>query len=151
MTNFKPNSEIKHFNARVDPKVASLRGLFNRAKNNAKKRKISWNLSFDAFTAVILCSCFWCDAAPISHYNVSISTNGYTQRKSESYLTKHGWITHNGLDRIENTMGYELKNVIPACKYCNFARNDRTVLEFKEWIEKISTYQKSLFTPTAVA
>jgi|SRR5579864_1758038 len=151
MTNFTPNSEVAHGNARSHPKVASLQGLFRRAQNNAKHRGLRWDLSFADFIAVVNCGCFWCDAPPTERYNVAISLNGYTQRKFESHRTKYGWITYSGLDRIDNTGGYELKNVVPACKYCNFARNDRTVLEFRAWLDRITSFQKSLNFPAVVA
>ncbi len=143
MTNFTPNAEVVHGNTKHDPKFASLRGLFHRSHMNAKRRGIPWQISLEEFIAVVLCNCFWCDAPPSDIYNVAITKNGYTQRKFQSYLTKHGWIKHGGLDRIDTSSGYELRNVLPACKYCNFARNDRTVLEFQDWIYQVTNFRKT--------
>jgi hypothetical protein len=46
-----------------------------------------------------------------------------------------------GIDRIDNSRGYESDNVAPACKRCNQARNDQTQEEFLNWIERVAHFQ----------
>lgn len=41
-----------------------------------------------------------------------------------------------GLDRINNTKGYSLKNITPCCKDCNFAKANKTPREFIKWIKR---------------
>jgi hypothetical protein len=40
----------------------------------------------------------------------------------------------NGIDRINSDLGYELGNVVPCCKHCNFAKGTKTYEEFREWL-----------------
>lgn len=46
----------------------------------------------------------------------------------------------NGLDRVDSSKEYTIDNVVPCCKYCNWAKNDLSVKEFKEHINKIHHY-----------
>lgn len=44
---------------------------------------------------------------------------------------------YNGIDRIDNSKGYILGNVVSCCKRCNAAKNDMPLDEFKTWINKV--------------
>lgn len=129
-----------HGNAKQDPQVSSWNALIARMKNAARRRRIEWGLPFD--TAKILCSreCRWCGQSPNQKFNYRRSLNGYMQGK---YLTPHieaAWIKFNGIDRINNDLGYYEGNCWPCCKSCNFARNTMTVDEFHEWIRRIAQH-----------
>lgn len=67
--------------------------------------------------------CHYCGEPP-----KNIITNPYRNRKP---------FTYNGLDRVDNTLGYTKSNVVPCCKMCNIAKNNHTVEEFKNWIKKV--------------
>jgi hypothetical protein len=43
---------------------------------------------------------------------------------------------YNGLDRVDNGKGYEIDNVVPCCKECNYAKCDRTQKDFVNWVKK---------------
>lgn len=43
-----------------------------------------------------------------------------------------------GLDRINNDVGYEMTNVVPCCKVCNYMKADMSQDEFREHIRSIS-------------
>lgn len=46
-------------------------------------------------------------------------------------------VKYNGLDRIDSPKGYSQNNVVTCCKKCNIAKSTMTIIEFKEWINKI--------------
>lgn len=48
----------------------------------------------------------------------------------------------NGLDRINSAKGYTMDNVVPCCKHCNWAKNDMTIKEFENHINKIYHYKR---------
>jgi len=69
--------------------------------------------------------CFYCDSP---HSNLT--------------RTKRGdCIQHNGLDRVDNNKGYTIDNVVPCCRYCNFAKMDT---DLKEWIFRIERIYNNL-------
>ena len=43
----------------------------------------------------------------------------------------------NGIDRVENTIGYEMDNVVTSCFKCNRAKNVMPAQEFLELAERI--------------
>lgn len=48
-----------------------------------------------------------------------------------------GSLTYNGIDRIDNQIGYVTGNIRPCCKQCNYAKRDLPEAEFIRWIRKI--------------
>jgi hypothetical protein len=124
----------QHGNSKSTPREASINGLLNRVKQTARIKKLTYNLSRETFETLIFSPCIWCGCEPSSQYNVATSKNGYTQREYLTYNMVNGWISVNGIDRIDSSKGYEEDNVQPCCKHCNYAKNNRTDEEFKAWI-----------------
>ena len=48
----------------------------------------------------------------------------------------------NGLDRVNNNIGYAEENVVPCCTMCNRAKRDYTQEYFIEWIKRAAEYLK---------
>ncbi len=48
--------------------------------------------------------------------------------------------TRNGIDRIDSSKGYTEDNCVACCVFCNRAKNDYTLGEFKEWIIRVYTH-----------
>jgi hypothetical protein len=57
----------------------------------------------------------------------------------------------HGLDRIDNSAGYELGNVVPCCTRCNMTRGDRyTYEEFKNLIAPAIVAADACKTPASL-
>lgn len=130
--------QVMHHNRKHDPKESSFRGLLNYTRQNAKQRGYEFDIPLELFIDLVSSPCYWCGSEPFQSYNVAISRNGYSQRLGRTEQTELGWVKYNGIDRIDNKSGYRADNVLPCCKWCNFARNARTVDEFKEWLRMIA-------------
>ena len=50
-----------------------------------------------------------------------------------------GSVTSQGLDRVDNTVGYTLSNTVPCCKTCNLMKYKFTETEFLEKCHRISS------------
>jgi len=87
-------------------------------KRNAKTRGVKWNLSKEEFFKLIQEDCYFCGTSP------PLRPGPHNLR-------------YNGLDRIDNSGGYELENVVACCTTCNSAKSTMPVLEFAEWVERI--------------
>jgi hypothetical protein len=79
-------------------------GRFAGAKSTAKHRKLSWGIKREDYFNLIHLPCFYCGM---------------------ENDTKAG----TGLDRKDNTKGYELDNVVGCCGACNIIRGDRFSIE----------------------
>jgi hypothetical protein len=76
--------------------------------------------------------CYYCNAEKSNHFNV------YLKDKKASIVAKNNaGYYYNGLDRIDNTKTHTIDNIVPCCKYCNFAKSSLTLEEFYDWIKKI--------------
>ena len=50
----------------------------------------------------------------------------------------NGSYTYNGIDRLDNSLGYTLDNVVASCWDCNRAKQDLTVGDFLIWVLRVT-------------
>jgi 5-methylcytosine-specific restriction endonuclease McrA len=114
---------IKHNsrNINTDKTLSAKKYVFYYYKHNAARRKIPFELTFDSVCSFLEKECFWCGIK-----NYSLSKKG----KYSKYL-------HNGIDRIDSSKGYALDNCVSCCTFCNVAKADRTIDNFKENVYRL--------------
>lgn len=79
------------------------------------------NLSFDDFYSLSQMNCIYCNTDPFRSVHA---------RNNKAFI-------YNGLDRVDSSIGHHLDNVVPCCYDCNKMKNDRTLLEFNNWLNNI--------------
>ena len=47
---------------------------------------------------------------------------------------------YNGVDRIDNSRGYEEGNVVPCCRQCNWSKRDLTTEQFLAWVLRVNKH-----------
>lgn len=114
---------------------AGARRLFCGYKQDATKRALDFNISFEQFVDLTSRNCFYCGASPSK---ISICRSGYTERGSA-----HSVYTYNGIDRLNSDLGYLKDNLVSCCRDCNIAKSTKTVDEFLEWAKRLVDYQKT--------
>lgn len=81
--------------------------------------------------------CFYCSLKSSNCYNVYLKDKKASQKaKNEAYFY------YNGIDRMDNTKTHTIDNIVPCCRWCNFAKNDLSLLEFQDWINRVQQFQK---------
>lgn len=100
------------------------RALAN-TKSNAARRGYSWGLTKEHALSVMAGNCVYCGDPP---KQVSRGRNGK--------------FVYNGIDRVNNDIGYEVGNVVACCGVCNTAKMRMSVDEFYCWIAKIYNHAK---------
>jgi hypothetical protein len=100
------------------------RSHFRSYKNNAIKRNYSFELHEEEFRSLIIQNCHYCGSPPSS--------------LKKDYHRPEGSYLSNGIDRVDNSIGYEKTNCVPCCVICNRAKDIMTVEEFKTWIKKVA-------------
>ena len=113
---------------------SSFKDLLNRYQQTARKKKLIWDLKVEDFAKIINKPCDYCGVAPFERYNVYI-TKEDSYRQGNTKRMDKGWILYNGIDRVDNNLGYVSNNVVPCCKWCNYAKNNRSREEFIAWTE----------------
>jgi len=89
----------------------------------ARKRKLTWEIAEADWKRLSALPCHYCGAGPSN-----LSRGGYG---------RFGDYAYNGLDRVDNGVGYVLFNVVPCCKLCNQAKSVLTLNDFKAWITRV--------------
>jgi len=112
----------------LDPKHSYLNKIFCSQRNDAKSRKLSWNISLDEWIKLTQQNCHICGVEPKLRYGKIHDTIG---EKTPI----------NGLDRVENQKGYTLDNVKSCCTDCNYMKHKMTEEYFYKHIEKIWRFQ----------
>ena len=116
----KPSSK------RLPAGVAAFNHLFASYKSSAAQRGLSWELTKEECLSLYQSPCYYCGALP------NCVTYPSTTDK------KHGGaFIFNGIDRVDNSLGYTSENVVTCCKDCNYAKRDRSLAEFKEWVTRL--------------
>lgn len=99
------------------------RSLYAGYRGGAVRRGYSFDLSYEDFVGLITSPCHYCgDPASNSH-------EGYP---------------YNGVDRVDNALGYSKANAVPACALCNYSKRDRSVDEFVAWAKRVAEHQEKL-------
>jgi hypothetical protein len=97
-------------------------------KNSARKRKLEFLLSEETFMSLIFQDCHYCGSPP--------------NRIRHDFRRSGGDITYNGIDRMNNKIGYTTDNCVPCCFICNRAKDSMTTEEFAAWINLVHQRQE---------
>jgi len=89
----------------------------NRMRDSRKR--IKFLLSLDEARALFLANCHYCGLQPTL--------------QGKDTKPKH----LNGIDRVNPAGNYESGNVVSCCKRCNYAKNDMSTQEFKDWVSQV--------------
>ena len=109
---------------RLPPGEAGLNYLYSNYKTRAYKSGREFSLSIDFFKKITSSNCYYCGINPSQVISPN-SNNGV------------GKYQYNGIDRMDNSIGYIESNSLPCCKICNRAKLTSTYEEFSEWIDRI--------------
>lgn len=118
-----------HFDFGASLRKAPGESSYNRLKRRYKKQALSRNYIFDLsdndFRQLVTSNCFYCGLEP---------------KQIMREKTSFGQFIYNGIDRVDNSIGYTVDNCVSCCKVCNNAKGKLTKQEWREWIQRIVTY-----------
>ena len=98
--------------------------LMTSVKSGAKKRGLEFSLTLDQYISIVSQNCYWCGEEPL-----------LKNPKAERMPTIPA--PANGIDRLNNEVGYVYANCVPSCQKCNVAKNNYDTQEFLQWVKKI--------------
>lgn len=110
--------------------------LFRDKKKNAKSRGISWDLTIEQFQQLIFKNCHYTGLPPSNTVNI------LAHKGLHKDFEENGWITYNGIDRLNSSKGYEFNNCVPCSSIANKAKLDMSEAEFYEFISNAYTHLK---------
>jgi len=112
---------LKHDSA-LSNGVAARNRLECTYRWNAEHRGLEWNLSSGEFQQLTSSNCHYCGTEP---------------KQKAIPSGDSGIYYYNGIDRVDNSKGYTLDNVVPCCGLCNRGKMDMDNEVFMQWIAKV--------------
>lgn len=89
--------------------------LYRNYRSRASVEGLAFTLTPHQFHELTVQSCHYCGCEP-------------AQRINSKY--RGGPFTYNGIDRMDNAVGYVLRNCAPCCKRCNTMKGNFSYQEF---------------------
>lgn len=105
---------------RLQKGEAAFNAAYLRYKKQGIRRNLVWELSKEQFKTLVEKCCYYCKKEP------NKIVKGY-----------YGEFTYSGIDRLDNNIGYTIRNCVPCCKVCNYAKHKRNFMDFITWIKKV--------------
>lgn len=102
--------------------VASFNALFSAYRDSARKRGHSFSISKEYFKNIVDSDCEYCGSNPSNIHTTKNNTGDYV---------------YNGIDRVDNSIGYKEGNCVACCIICNRAKSTLSLEDFKNWISKL--------------
>lgn len=120
--------KITRKNATSKPKgVAAINKLYYSYKISAKSRGLEFSLSLEYFLELTSSECYYCGNSPKSFVSMQNDTGTYV---------------YNGVDRVDNNMGYIIENVVSCCSECNYAKHIGTSKDYIERCIRVANKHK---------
>lgn len=108
----------------LDPKRVALVRVINVARRGARDRGYEWSLSDNRVFELIYSAC---------HYCGTDASNTCSKRGKYA-------IRYNGIDRVDNTLGYTVENSVACCSTCNRAKGDMSYDAFLAWLGRVALF-----------
>ena len=110
--------------------VSSRNQLIAIYKRSAKKRGYTYNLTEKEAISFFKSPCCYCGSPPSNIHNPHNLLGSYV---------------YNGIDRVDNTKGYEIDNCVSCCKFCNVIKNTSTPEKFQKDLKQYYNLLKKKF------
>lgn len=114
---------------KLKPGMSARNSILDGYKRGATDRGLSWSISDDEFDILTQKACFYCGRKP------------YRSKKTRG---NNGNFIYNGIDRLDNSNGYVLSNIVPCCTICNRAKNNMRLDEFLLWIKDLCDFNAKI-------
>jgi 5-methylcytosine-specific restriction endonuclease McrA len=103
--------------------------LFSEYSRGAASRGFAFELGREEFRELTKRDCFYCGSPPEQIKTLHKAATG------------HAAYAYNGIDRIDNSSGYVVGNVVSCCSPCNKSKGTMKQDEFIELANKIARHQ----------
>jgi len=129
--NHTKQANIGKIKARTTPEKMKLKYLYKNKKKNAIRNGHAWDLGKKAFKKLVFANCTYCGIEP------STTVNILKNQALHSYWVDNGFITYNGIDRVDSSKHYTEDNCVTACWKCNNSKNNLSVEAFEAWVTRV--------------
>lgn len=115
--------KLQQFDKTIHP---AIRTYYVNVRTRAVIRNYIFPLSLIDFHSIIKLPCNYCN----SNTDIKQIHNG----------GKHWRLRANGIDRLDNSVGYLLENCVPCCGWCNRAKDILSQQEYIDHCKKVAEF-----------
>jgi len=113
------------------PEERAIRRVYSSYRNTRTAKKLGFFLDYEEFLSFVSSSCAYCGAPPQNETTFSGDLDKIPEVR----------VKYNGLDRVNNGVGYTADNVVSCCESCNRAKLAMTLDKFSSWVDRISMHK----------
>jgi hypothetical protein len=113
------------FSRRKPEGEACMHALWVGYINSSTQRALEFTLTKDEFKTITSSNCFYCGSEPKA------------VKKGGRFRKWNGEYYYNGIDRVDNMLGYTVANSVPCCFACNQAKHVSMQPVFFDWIKRV--------------
>lgn len=110
---------------RVEPADIVTKRCLRVYKTTARRRNLNFTLSDSEFKLLIFSKCRYCGEKSANTWKLK-------------YENKTINVRYNGIDRVDNQLGYSTDNCVSCCPTCNFMKKGMAQSQFLKIIKKIA-------------
>jgi len=118
----KINAIAAHNKNRKSFGEANFNKLFRAYIKHAKERKYPFFLTKEQFLILTSGNCYYCGIIP---------------QQISNAMESYGAYIYNGVDRVDNFLGYSSDNCVSCCGVCNRAKDVMGIDVFLAWVKRI--------------
>lgn len=110
-----------------EDRQSGINTIISRYKDKSQRRGLTLELSDADIGLIIKQDCYYCGLPP------------------SQQAMHHGKLIlqYNGIDRVNNDLGYTKENSVPCCHFCNRAKYTHSEEDFRVWLRYIKdTYEE---------
>ncbi len=115
-----------------DPEVrkmcTAMRSIYRTHVQDVLENEYENDITPKEYIEIVGANCYYCGTPPSN------------MTKDPRYKA----IAYNGIDRVNNNLGYVHGNIVTCCKHCNSAKSNMSESEFLKHNKQIYDYQSSM-------
>jgi hypothetical protein len=121
------------FNKKYTTDEDAARGAVLKSyQNSAKKRNLVFELTDGQFLELTKQDCWYCGTGP--------AQIRYAENSKKKQKVSDRYCFYNGVDRLDNIIGYTINNSVPCCGKCNKMKMVLPVEDFLRQVKYIAHF-----------
>lgn len=117
---------------RIPDGQVNINGCFGGYERGAARRGIPFLLTLEEFLDFSQKFCHYCGEPPSNIYDLKNPKTGQS-RGGKAFI-------YNGLDRVDNRVGYSVDNCVSCCAMCNKAKGSLSYYDFLALVGRVYRY-----------
>jgi hypothetical protein len=125
---------------------------FGDYKKGARSRNLLFSITIETFKQLLQQDCVYCGCQPRSDYSAANLYKCHALKQGNPVnedLYQAKILNVNGIDRLDNNIGYTDENSVTCCKTCNYMKGAMPIDEWNSWLDRLVAHRSKKSLDTA--